>query len=147
MADQNLSISRAVKSDVERILYIERLSFSQNGFSARAIKYHIQKNLTLVARLDSLVCGYLVLSPLTKTKQRRVYSIAVDPEYRGMRVGVALMKSAEKMSKARSIILEVDETNDSARKLYEKIGFEIFGRYDKYYGSTDALRMKKIIKK
>lgn len=64
-----------------------------------------------------------------------------------MRVGVALMKSAEKMSKARSIILEVDETNDSARKLYEKIGFEIFGRYDKYYGSTDALRMKKIIKK
>ena len=64
-----------------------------------------------------------------------------------MRVGVSLMKSAEKMSKARSIILEVDETNSPAQKMYEKIGFEVFGRYEKYYGSTDALRMKKIIKK
>ena len=31
--------------------------------------------------------------------------------------------------------------------MYEKIGFEVFGRYENYYGSTDALRMKKVIKK
>lgn len=145
--EQNLNISRAVKSDSGRILEIERSSFSENGFSARAIKYHIEKNLTLVARVGSRICGYLVLSPLTKTKQRRVYSIAVDPEYRGVGVGVSLMKRAEKMSRARSIVLEVDETNISARNMYEKIGFEVFGRYENYYGSTDALRMKKVIKK
>jgi ribosomal protein S18 acetylase RimI-like enzyme len=63
-----------------------------------------------------------------------------------MGVAQALMTEGEKKSKAKEIVLEVDETNQPAIILYYRNGYVEFGRYDKYYGKTDAIRMKKIIK-
>lgn len=138
-------IRRARKSDVDAILSIERASFEDNTFSRRACSYHIKNNLVLCAELDRVV-GYICFSPLTKNKRRRIYSIAVDITARKSGAGLALMTDGESKSRAREIYLEVDETNTAAIRLYEKLGYTIFGRYEKYYGLTDALRMKKVIK-
>lgn len=139
-------IRKALNNDVDSILSIEETSFTENAFSRRSVSYHVAHNLVLCAEIDNRVIGYICLSPLTKTKKRRIYSIAVDPKSRKTGAGQALILEAEKKSRAKQIILEVDETNSSAIRLYERLGYIVFGRYYRYYGKTDALRMKKVIK-
>lgn len=138
-------IRKAVKNDLDAIVSIEETAFADRAFSRRAIAYHIENNLVLCAEVEGQIAGYICLSTLSKNKRRRIYSIAVHPDCRGMGIGLQLMVEAEKKSHAKEIILEVDETNDSAFRLYEKLGYTVFGTYEGYYGSTDALRMKKII--
>lgn len=140
-------LRRARPSDAYFLLRVEELCFDDLAFSFRALAYHVKNNIVVVCEIDEAIAGYYVLSPLTKKKQRRLYSIGVHPDFRGHHIGYLLMMDLEKRSRARTLILEVDETNDAAIRLYKKCGYEVFGRYDKYYGSTDALRMRKLIKK
>lgn len=140
-----MRLRRATRRDVDYLLEIERLSFKSTAFSRRAISYHVENNLVICAESKDKVIGYICMSPLTKTKRRRVYSIAVHPDHRKIGVAESLMMEAEQKSKSREIYLEVDETNAGAIKLYTGLGYKTFGRYVRYYGRTDALRMKKLI--
>lgn len=140
-----IKIRKARRRDLDQIYTIERLCFREAPFSRRAVLYHILNNLVICAEINDFVVGYMCFSPLTKTKKRRIYSIAVNPSQRKKGIARALMAAAEKKTKARHIYLEVDETNVSAIKLYESFGYTVFGRYENYYGETAALRMKKLI--
>lgn len=140
-----MRLRRTTLEDVESLLEIERLSFKSSAFSRRSILYHVRNNLVICAESKDKIVGYICLSPLTKRKRRRVYSIAVHPDHRKIGVAESLMVEAERKSKSREIYLEVDETNAGAIRLYTGLGYETFGRYVGYYGSTDALRMKKFI--
>lgn len=138
-------IRTARRRDLDEIYDVERLAFGDLAFSRRALTYHLANNLVICAEIEGFITGYICFSPLTKTKKRRIYSIAVHPSYRKNGIARELMLTGEKKSKAKTIVLEVDETNASAIRLYEKLGYLVFGRYRKYYGKTDALRMKKSI--
>lgn len=140
-----VTIRKARRSDFNSIHEVETLAFGDSAFSKRAMSYHIANNLVLCAEIDGLVIGYICFSPLTKTRKRRIYSIAVHASYRKHGVAKTLMLEGEVKSRAKTIILEVDETNIPAIRLYEKLGYTVFGRYHLYYGKTDALRMKKSI--
>ena len=139
-------IRRAKRSDVDALYEIETISFGDISFSKRALTYHVVNNLVLCAELDGKTAGYICFSPLTKNKKRRIYSIAVHPTARGKHVAEHLMLESESKSKAHTIILEVDEHNKAAIGLYMKLGYVVFGLYPDYYGDSDALRMKKVIK-
>lgn len=142
-----MKIRRAHKDDVSTILDIEERSFSYSWFSRRAVSYHIKNNLVLCATIDGVVAGYICLSPLTKTKKRRVYSVAVSPDYRKRGIAEALMREAHKQCDADIVTLEVDEKNSSAINLYNKLGYTQFGYYKHYYGNhKHALRLKKVLK-
>jgi ribosomal protein S18 acetylase RimI-like enzyme len=139
-------IRKSHKKDVDAIFNIEKVSFDYIAFSRRAVSYHIKNNLVLCAIIDYQIAGYICFSPLTKIKKRRIYSIAVDPSFRKLGVGQILLAEGEKKSRAREIFLEVDVMNSAAISMYRKNGFREFGLYKNYYGKTDAIRMKKIIK-
>ena len=141
-----MQIRRAHKKDIDIILTIEKASFQENAFSRKALSYHIKNNLFLCALIEDRIAGYICFSPLTRSKKRRIYSIAVDPSFRKKGLGHKLLIEGENRSKAKEIFLEVDETNSGAIVLYYRNGFREFGRYEKYYGDTDAIQMKKIIK-
>lgn len=132
--------------DLNQIHEIEALAFGDSAFSRRALSYHIANNLIICVESDGHVAGYMCFSPLTKTKKRRIYSIAVHPSHRQKGLARSLMLEGERICKARQIHLEVDETNHAAISLYESLGYVVFGRYKKYYGRTDALRMRKSTK-
>lgn len=138
-------IRKARRSDLLSIYDIEKMCFGDSAFSKRAMTYHVYTNLVLCAETEDEISGYICFSPLTKTKKRRIYSIAVHPSRRKSGVARELMLMGENRSKAQQIYLEVDETNVSAIRLYESLGYIVFGRYKKYYGKTDALRMRKLI--
>lgn len=80
--------------------------------------------------------------------------IGLIPEYREKGLGTKLMAGLLKLSrgKFRVLYLEVFGKNQRARKLYEKMGFEVCGRIKGYmkglsYGSDDGLLMQKLMRR
>ncbi len=62
--------------------------------------------------------------------------LAVDPRIRGHGVGTQLLESSIETARkrgARTLYLEVRESNDAARALYSKRGFRVVGRRPGYY--------------
>ncbi|WP_418357427.1 MULTISPECIES: ribosomal protein S18-alanine N-acetyltransferase [Shewanella] len=76
--------------------------------------------------------------------------ICVAPAYQGQGLGLLLMRhilSEAKQAQAVVMMLEVRESNTSAKGLYEKVGFSESGRRKNYYqtnnGNEDAILMDK----
>lgn len=69
-----------------------------------------------------------------------IMNIVVKKDKRGFKIGSALLEEILKISKqqkAKTIILEVNEKNLPAIKLYQKYGFKQIGLRKKYYNNTD----------
>ena len=60
-----------------------------------------------------------------------IYGMYIAPEYRGQGLGKALMrellKKASQLEGLEQINLTVVSNNQSAKKLYESVGFEVYG--------------------
>lgn len=79
--------------------------------------------------------------------EAEILTIGVDPDFRGKRLGLAVLDRAERAvseSGAISMFLEVNQHNDSARALYTRAGYSEIGRRPRYYrGRDDALIYRK----
>ena len=80
--------------------------------------------------------------------EAEINNIGVVEKFRRMGIAKALFDSAYNAAKAEKWYLEVRESNQGAIKFYEKLGFEVIGRREKYYidNGEDALLMRKILK-
>lgn len=89
--------------------------------------------LYLVAERDGALIGHALLEPLGLEALAHVLSltIVVHPGYLGQGVGQALMSRLLDWAQARvgllKIELRVRETNERARRLYERFGFVVEG--------------------
>jgi len=69
----------------------------------------------------------------------RLYSIAVEPEFRGKGIGKALLMEcleALRRENVSACVLEVDDENKPAIALYEKAGFKKVRLLPHYYGTS-----------
>ena len=76
-----------------------------------------------------------------------LYNIAVWPKYRGRGIGKALLQDVmenAKKNEVTRIYLEVRRSNDPAREMYRKAGFQICGIRKNYYEAPveDAVLME-----
>jgi ribosomal protein S18 acetylase RimI-like enzyme len=85
----------------------------------------------LVAELGGRLAGYLRLKPVTPLAENAhvlgVMGLAVAPEARRRGVGAALLIAAERHARAqgaRKLFLRVLGSNESALRLYRRLGFE-----------------------
>lgn len=91
---------------------------------------------------NSYLVGFIHVSCLYDTMD--VVNIVVANSYRRKGIGNKLLNYAINYFKnISSIMLEVNEKNSNAINLYEKNGFKVINRRKKYYGSDDALVMKR----
>ena len=137
-------------ADIEAVVEIERLSNShpwteRNFHDALASGY-----LCLVAREHGAVCGFAVARLLVD--EAELLLIAVTPEMR--RQGVALLlwiDLAERLqaSGARTVHLEVRESNLPAQAFYRSRGFAQSGLRPKYYpnGARESEREDAVLMK
>lgn len=98
----------------------------------------------LVAKADGAVVGYL--SYMVIFDEATLVNVAVLPEFRGKKIGKALLQSLITDAKSRKlsiICLEVRESNQTAIGLYTKFGFMVAGVSKNHYSAPveNALRM------
>lgn len=73
--------------------------------------------------------------------EAELLTIAVDPKWRGKRIGKALLDAVFQdllMSPARRMFLEVSEENQAAIKLYQRHGFTTISTRKGYYAKPDG---------
>ncbi|HYG27585.1 MAG TPA: GNAT family N-acetyltransferase [Caulobacteraceae bacterium] len=73
-----------------------------------------------------------------------VSNLFVDPAYQGQGIGAALLARAE-AAVGGDVTLSVFTVNPRARRLYERLGYEVEGvaRIDFYGAATEVWRMRK----
>jgi ribosomal-protein-alanine N-acetyltransferase len=144
-------IRYAHSSDLHTLVKLEDTCFNTDKISKRSFQRFLKTNSTviLVIEKEGLVIGAATLLRRANSKQIRLYSLAIQKEYRGQGVAAELDIAIEKWAKEHSyhdIVLEARPDNTVAIKFYQKHGYKLFGRYiDFYEDGSDALRMKKHI--
>ena len=73
-----------------------------------------------------------------------IMNIFVNEENRKQGIGTSLMEEMFKNEEYSRIMLEVNENNDSAIRLYNKLGFKEISLRDRYYGEDTAIIMEKV---
>ncbi|MDT8436066.1 MAG: ribosomal protein S18-alanine N-acetyltransferase [Gemmatimonadota bacterium] len=132
--------------DLPAVMHIERTSYTQpwEERSFRALMRRPSADLT-VAEADGAVAGFSVT--WTVADEAELGNLAVADGWRRRGVGRALLAGVVAHVRARGVralFLEVRESNEAARRLYEREGFRTVGRRRRYYALPveDAIVMK-----
>ena len=73
-----------------------------------------------------------------------IMNLFVNEEYRRKGIATELMNKMIQEENYSRIMLEVNENNDSAIRLYNKLGFKEISLRDRYYGEDTAIIMEKV---
>lgn len=148
----NIEICRATVEHLDLLLDLEEKCFTGDKLSRRSMRRFLlsEQSVFRVAMVDDKCVGYLLIIFYRGTRLARLYSIAVNPDWRGQGIARQLMLSGEHEAQQQGALyfrLEVNNTNESAIKLYESLGFIKFGFIQDYYEDhSDALRLQKRIR-
>ena len=143
------TVRRATPRDLDAIDRIEQRSFAQDRFPRRNLRRVLasRASLFLIAEADGAPAGYLMLLFRRGAAVARLYSIAVDPGFRGRGIAERLINAAEAAASgqgANRLRLELRPSNIAAQRLYERAGFALLERRPGYYDDgEDAIRMEK----
>ena len=153
-------VRQAERADLLAVFHIEQEAFPQPwpfsaferfldepGFLVAQVGEDDTTRSTATVGDDGRVVGYVVAdrTPNHGEPTGHVKDIAVAAEHRGEGVGTKLLQQAlTRLAQegVASVKLEVRESNDSARSLYRRFGFEPQGRAPRYYANgEDAVVM------
>lgn len=73
-----------------------------------------------------------------------IMNIFVNEENRKQGIATSLMEKMFNKEDYSRIMLEVNEHNDDAIRLYNKLGFKEISLRDRYYGEDTAIIMEKV---
>ena len=138
---------RMNQTHVPQIALLEAVCFS-DPWSERSIASELENPLSLwlVALGDNRLVGYV--GSQSVLGEADMMNIAVSPDWRRRGIALGLVEAliAElKRKDVYSLTLEVRASNEPAKALYDKIGFQQVGRRPNYYRNPkeDALILRK----
>jgi [ribosomal protein S18]-alanine N-acetyltransferase len=100
--------------------------------------HNSQPRRVMLVLEDQIIRAFLVAK--TVVDEWELENIAVAPNVQRRGFGSVLLKEFVLMAqneKSQAVFLEVRESNRTARKFYEKLGFEIAGRRNAYYSNPN----------
>ena len=108
---------------------------------------HSSGQIVLIAVIDAQVCGFLVAR--VSGGEAEILNTAIDPAHRRKGVGSLLLTTAiseAQVHNAKSIYLEVRESNRAAISFYSRHGFVKTAERHGYYSTPteNAIVMKKL---
>lgn len=143
---EHLSLKDAVATDASSLEVIDKQCFDAfEQYSKLSFENELAEKSKhyFVAKYKDLVIGYVGVQVLGD--ELNLLKIAVLPQYRMLGVASKLMELTFKLfndEKLTSYFLEVRESNKSAIKFYQKLGFKTeLKRINYYDGKEDALVM------
>jgi ribosomal-protein-alanine N-acetyltransferase len=135
-----ISIRRAAPGDLDAIMAIEEGSFAA-PWPRDAMLDEIAKNdwsVVVVAERAGEIVGFAVYWVVAD--ERHLQNLATAFEWRRSGVGEALVRhvvDAAKSSGAQFAVLEVRASNEAAKGLYARFGFQSIGVRRRYYQDND----------
>jgi [ribosomal protein S18]-alanine N-acetyltransferase len=144
--NKTITFRNMTVDDLDDVMEVEVNSFTV-PWSREAFFNELTKNQFaqyLVVEVDQKVVGYCGVWIIVD--EAHITNIALLPEYRGMRLGEALMAKVLEIARemgALRMTLEVRVSNNRAQNLYRKFGFEEGAIRKQYYTDNmeDALVM------
>jgi ribosomal-protein-alanine N-acetyltransferase len=136
-------IRKANEQDMDTIFKIETDSFSDPYPEGLLKAFLYLPGIYLVALCQGAIVGY-VIGVMKFASQGHIVSIAVAKAHQGEGVGKKLMLEAiDRLAKmdAKSVRLEVRESNTAAIELYMKLGFVETGKIERYYSDGESARV------
>lgn len=140
------NIRQATFSDKNALNQLQESCFDEKTRENFDYVLNDKNYLFLVAESNKQMMGYIGVSISFESSD--LLTICVDKSYRGKGIAKSLVFSMIEILKGKNvehILLEVNENNTNAIKLYEKIGFDIISKRKNYYGKDSAFIMKKIL--
>lgn len=143
-----LNIRRMCKSDVNKIMEIESVSFGKHHWSPQSFISEMENPLgNYFVAIDNLTnklvgyCGFWVIEG-----EAHITTIASHPDFRGNYIGEFLLQEMIRSAYKQDVkwfTLEVRASNSPAHGLYYKYGFKSLGVRRQYYqdNKEDALIM------
>ena len=133
---------------VPQVAELEKLCFGTEAWSEKSVASELTNPLSLwlVALDGDRVAGYV--GSQSVQGETDMMNIAVHPDFRRRGIAEELVVKLVEELKVRgnhSLMLEVRVSNDPARNLYEKLGFQQVGLRKNYYRNPreDALILRK----
>lgn len=135
-------LEQASPSDIDALVGLETRTFDDCvALGRRQFRYLLNcpRATTHVVRHDGiLVAAAVLLRRKTRSGTTgRLYSIAVEPEFRGKGLGKSLLAECLDVLRRENVsacMLEVDDRNKYAIALYQKAGFKKIRLLPHYYG-------------
>ena len=125
------------KEDIPAIMILEKELFSTTWEEEMFIE-EINKQYAYIVEIKDKIIGYICGWKLLDEFNVTNIAIATDYQRKGFaKALVQFLMSKLLDEKCFKFFLEVRESNDSAKKLYKKMGFSVIGSRKNYYHSPD----------
>jgi len=108
---------------------LEKEIFGNSSWTENNLDDHLLNHNSILYTFNEKIVAYLLY--LESLESNELLRIGVLPEFR--RKGFAIKLIQTLISFEKSIYLEVRLDNSNGIKLYEKIGFKMIGKRNKYY--------------
>jgi ribosomal protein S18 acetylase RimI-like enzyme len=132
VGNREVRIRQTLLTDLSAVLAVDRASFRPEWLKDDRIlgPAIITGPLFMVAELNGLIVGYVYATSHMAGRLVHLVRIAVNPQYRGMQIGVRLLAQVVDFARnqgAVSLTLNTQANNLAAQTLYERFGFERTG--------------------
>jgi ribosomal-protein-alanine N-acetyltransferase len=133
--------------DARRLAQLHAASFAR-GWGESEFEQMMSERNTLVHRLKigRKTVGFAVSR--MGADEAEILSVAIDPAYRGRGLSRSLLMTHLGHLAGRgvrTIFLEVEENNQAARRLYERAGFVVVGRRERYYKQANGEQLNALL--
>ncbi|MCG9638429.1 GNAT family N-acetyltransferase [Vibrio sp. Isolate34] len=143
-----MNIVCAEKQDLADIYQLEHALFGDHAYPQFFFRQAFDcwgKGL-LVAKQESKLAGYALMTTTDKPYEFWVLSLAVNLNYRGMGIGRKLMQHAiAQIPQESKLLLTVDPNNASACALYASMGFTMIKQEENYFGDDEPRLVMQLI--
>ncbi|MDB5615350.1 MAG: rimI [Devosia sp.] len=141
MAPARLHIEPGRMADAKEMARIHALGFYRGWPTGEFESFLTEPTTPVYVACDAKrrIAGFALIRVVEDESE--LLTIAVDPKWRGKRIGQALLKAvfADLMlTPARRMFLEVSEENAAAIKLYTREGFATISTRKGYYAKADG---------
>jgi ribosomal-protein-alanine N-acetyltransferase len=142
-----VAIEPATPRDAAKLAQLHGASFHR-GWGEGEFEQMLAERNTLVHRLRQgrKVIGFAVSR--MAADEAEILSIAVDPRHRGRGLSRNLLLTHLGHLAGRgvrTVFLEVEENNQPARRLYDRAGFSVAGRRERYYQQPGGEQLNAVL--
>ena len=140
-------VEPAIPRDTARLAQLHGASFHR-GWGEGEFETMLTERNTLVHRLRQgrKIIGFAVSRLAADEAEILSIAVAADQRGRGLSRDLLMTHLGHLAGRGvRTIFLEVEENNQPARRLYERAGFAVVGRRERYYREPNGEQLNAVL--